>query len=251
MKKIKLYFLVFLTAVFGAGCAGSAETAPFSETREPSVSEDTADLTEAAAAETTASLPVSSPAETTTSSDDRAPGHFDVFDYRIMLDGELREIYPLDEFVLVETEEGYFSIYSGTDPILPLTEKPLSALLTEENRRGVSKKVTDKAEKNGTLSLIQNELETDLEDGMDVYFDGEDFCLLIRKPDSELNCFSNVLIKYEQEQTDKEGDPEAYRKKLESGEAIPYDVPNLDPDQIWYGFFRSTTDVAKHGGKVY
>lgn len=246
MKKIKLCFLILLTALLGTGCDGSA---PLSETTEPSVSENTSVLTETAAAETAAVLPVSSPAETTTS-DDRAPGHFDTFPGRIMLDGELREIYPLDAFVLIETEEGYFSIDSGTDPILPFTEKSLSALLTEENRRGVSKKVTDEAEKNGTLSLIQNELETDFEDGMDVYFDGEDFCLLIKDRDTEFHYFSNVLIEYEQEQADKERDPETYREKLESGKAIPYDVPNLDPEQIWYGFFRSTTDVTKRGGKI-
>ncbi len=166
--------------------------------------------------------------ETTTTVDDVAPGHFGVFNGWIMLDGELRAIYPLDALVLIETEEGYSFLY-------PCDEEFLSVPLTDENLRGVTKKVTDEAEKNGTVYLIQNELETDFDDGMKVYFDGENFCLLIRG-DMGYRFISNVQRDYEYQQSLKENDPESYREMEEEGRIIPYDVPNLDLDQIWYAF---------------
>ncbi|MDE7233501.1 MAG: hypothetical protein K2N29_00390, partial [Ruminiclostridium sp.] len=169
------------------------------------------------------------PAETTTTVDDVAPGFFGVFNGWIMLDGELRAIYPLDALVLIETEEGYSFLY-------PCNEEFLSVPLTDENLRGVTKKVTDEAEKNGTRYLIQNELETDFDDGMKVYFDGEDICLLIRDRDTDRNYLSNVQRDYEYQQSLKEEDPESYREMEEEGRIIPYDVPNLDLDQIWYAF---------------
>ncbi len=134
--------------------------------------------------------------------------------------------------MLIETEEGYSSIV----PLLPDTEELLSALLTDENLRGISKKVTDEAEKNGTEYLIQNELETDFFDGMKVYFDGEDARLLIKHNDTDRDYFSNVLYEYENQQLLKEVAPETYKEMEENGQIIPYDVPNLDLDKIWYAF---------------
>lgn len=260
MKKIKLAFLTFLTAIFGMGCANSVQTGPFSEAPESGASENTVGFIETAAEETTTTAKAETittvettteatttaettttatttkaetAAETTTTSDDVAPGHFGVFNGWIMLDGELHAIYTIDAIVLLETEEGYSSL----SRLLPDYKEHLSALLTDENLRGVTKKVTDEAEKNGTVSMIQNELETDLDDGMKVYSDGEDICLLIRDRDTDRNYFVNVLIDYENQESLKEIDPESYREMEETGEIIPYDVPNLDPDQIWYAFY--------------
>lgn len=172
----------------------------------------TAATTTKAEATTEATTTAETAAETTTIPDNNPPGHFGVFPGYIMLDGMLLGIYPLDAYVLIETEDGYAGTSSYYD-----SEK-IASILTEENFRGVSEKVTDEAEKNGTIDLIRNELETDFDDGMNVYFNGKSALLLIPVSDS------SRIFYFDWEEMEA------------VGETFPYPVSDPEPGRLWYGF---------------